>query len=648
MIRLTPLQWIVLALPFAIVVGFLLVAAGQQIHQWHLNWIWAVIALLFLGWRFLLVRWLRPPALAAAEAALAELNETPDLSTLPPDSKAAARQQAEAKIQQTLQAAQADGPPWENWGLFFQHCQQLVEAIALLYHPQSKRPLLNIYVPQAYSLIRGTVDDVDQWMQKLSPILGQVTIGQAFEAYETYQKLEPAARLALKAWNWAQWVFNPLVALARTATQGYSAQANQQLVMNLGQLLRETTLKALGERAIALYSGETLQPLTLSEAPPEPQTQTLRDLFARAAATTQQSVQTQPVNLLLVGRTGAGKSNAINTLFQQELAQVDVLPSTDRIQSYTYETPIGETLILWDTPGYEQIAQAQYAQDVLDKAAAADLVLLATPANDPTLQMDLDLLSQIRQHNPALPILTAVTQVDRLRPLREWEPPYNWQTGDRPKEKNIREAVRYRAELLQPFSAIALPLATEDIAQGRVAWGVSELSQAILNAVEPAKQLRLSRFLRDLDTRTQTAAALIDRYAFQIGTTQGLTALIKSPILKFLSTILTGSPALAIVLAEKLPLEQSPVVLGKLQMAYELYALLSPPAVALSTEIPILWPLMLTSSASVSQEVWALGHTLIERWIGNNLTPSSDRPTPSIPERYTFYLQQAQNHRDRT
>ncbi len=660
MIRLNPWQWIVLALPFVLVVGFLVMAAGQQIHQWHLNWIWAAIAVLFVGWRFLLVRWLRPPAVAEAEAALAELSETAELSVLSPNSKAAAHQQAEAKLQQTLQSAQTDGPPWENWGLFFQRCQTLVEAIALIYHPQSKRPLLNIYVPQAYSLIRGTVDDVDQWMQKLSPILGQVTIGQAFDAYETYQKLEPAARLALKAWNWAQWVFNPLVALARTATQGYNTQANQQIVMNLGQLLRETTLKALGERAIALYSGETLQPLAPSEPPPETQTQTLRDLFAQAAATTQQDTQTQPLNLLLIGRTGAGKSSLINTLFQQELAKVDVLPSTDRIQSYTYETPVGETLLLWDTPGYEQVAQAQYAQEVLDKAVTADLVLLVTPVNDPALQMDLDLLNLIHQQNPALFILTAVTQVDRLRPLREWEPPYHWQTGDRPKEQNIREAVQYRADLLQSLSSVVLPLVTEDSLQGRAAWGVPELSQAILNAVEPAKQLRLSRFLRDLDTRTQTAAALIDRYAFQMGTAQGLTALVKSPILKFLSTLLTGSPALAIVLAQKLPIEQSPVVLGKLQMAHELYTLLSPTVSSLPTELLTLWPLILESSAPISQEAWALGHTLVEHWVGGNSSAPGvrnaprvhptpiDPVTPSLLDRYTFYLQQAQNHHYQT
>jgi uncharacterized protein len=649
MIRLQPWQWIVLALPFVAVVGFLGVAAGQQIHQWHLNWIWIVIALIFVAWRFLLVRWLRPPAVVAAEAALSELSEPLDPAIPQMEGNANLRQQAEVKVQQILETAQADGPPWQNWGLFFQHCQQMVEAIALLYHPSSKRPLLNIYVPQAYGLLRGTVDDVDQWMQKLSPILGQVTIGQAVEAYETYQKLEPAARIALKAWNWAQWVFNPLVALARTATQGYGTQANQQLVMNLGQLLRESTLKALGERAIALYSGETLQPLPPSAAA-EPQTQTLRDLFVQASP--QQSSEIQPLNLLLIGRTGAGKSSLINTLFQQERAMVDVLPSTDRLQSYTYETPIGETLLLWDTPGYEQMEKGQYTQIVLEKAATADLVLLVMPVNDPALQMDLDLLTQIHQQTPALSILTVVTQVDRLRPLREWEPPYDWEKGDRPKERNIREAIQYRTELLNPFSAVVLPLVTEDAAQGRTPWGVSELSQAILREIEPAKQFRLSRFFRDLEVRTQTAAAIIDRYAFQMGTAQGLTVLVKSPILKFLSTQLTGSPALAIVLAEKLPIEQSPVVLGKLQMTYELYTLFSPVNGSFPSELLTLWPLILSHSAPVSQEAWALGHTLIEYWMEGDRPSSNNADNaeirPSLTDRYSVYLQDMQNHNQPT
>jgi uncharacterized protein len=625
MIRLQPWQWIVLALPIAGVVSFLMAAAGLQIHQWGLSWIWAVILVVFVGWRFLLVRWLKPLEIELPlEAAVAE--------TIP--GRIAQHQQAETKIREMLQTSRDDGPPWSNWSLFFQRCQQLVEAIALTYAPQSKRPLLNIYVPQAYGLLRGTIDDVGQWMQKLSPVLGQVTIEQAYSAYETYQKLEPAARLAMKAWNYAQWIFNPIVALARTTTQGYSTQANQALVTNLGQMMREATLRALGERAIALYSGEVTPSLALVEATPT-QTQTLREILTQAS--NQQAPEQQPLNLLIIGRTGAGKSSLVNTLFREDLAAVDVLPSTDQIQSYAFETPDGEVLLLWDTPGYEQIGMEQYTQAVLETADTADLLLLITPVTDPTLQMDLDLLSRIRQESPDLPQLTVVTQVDKLRPLREWEPPYDWQKGNRPKEQNIRDAVQYRQSLLKEAGGSVLPLVTEDRAQGRTAWGESVLAQAILNTLDPAKQFRLSRFLRDLETRTQTAAKIIDRYTLQMGTAQGLTALIKSPALKFLSTFLTGSPALAMVLAERLPIEQSPVVLGKLQMAYELYMLLSPAASPIQFDVLSIWPLLLERSPSLSQETWALGHALTEYWV----QPSDTSDRIELSDRYQYYLSQS-------
>lgn len=54
-------------------------------------------------------------------------------------------------------------------------------------------------------------------------------------------------------------------------------------------------------------------------------------------------------------------------------------------------------------------------------------------------------------------------------------------------------------------------------------------------------------------------------------TTQGLTAFLKSPVLQFVSTLSTGSPALAYMLAEQIPVEQLPIVIGKLQMGYELF-----------------------------------------------------------------------------
>ncbi|MFM8419263.1 MAG: hypothetical protein ACKOEQ_03965, partial [Verrucomicrobiota bacterium] len=50
-----PLPWLILTVPIAAVVIFLIVAASVQINQWGLNWIWAVFTLIFVAWRFLLV-----------------------------------------------------------------------------------------------------------------------------------------------------------------------------------------------------------------------------------------------------------------------------------------------------------------------------------------------------------------------------------------------------------------------------------------------------------------------------------------------------------------------------------------------------------------------------------------------------------------
>lgn len=632
MARLKAWQWIVLGLPIAGIVGFLLTAAGLQIDQWSLNWIWAIILLVFVGWRWLLVKWLRPPALESVESAIAELAAEPEVPAKEPTADLTS--QAQAELQKVLQAAREDVPLWEDWALFFNRCQTLIRAISRVYYPQAKRPLLNIYIPQGYALLRGTVDDVDRWMQRLSPALNQITIGQAYEAYEVYQKLEPATRTALKIWNWSQWIWNPAAALARTATQRYSATANQQLLVNLGQIFREEALKALGMRAIALYSGEQLH-LTLPSTPlPTTKTQTLRDILSQSndSATLEQ----EPVRILLAGRTGAGKSSLINTLFACDMAAVDILPSTDRFQDYRLKSASGETLILWDVPGYEQINHPELRTQVLEQLAEADALLLVAPAMDPALQMDLDFLSEVKAESADLPTIAVVTQVDRLRPMREWSPPYDWQQGERPKEQSIREAIHYRVELLGDYCQTILPLVTGDSSKDRESWGVEALSETLLDAIAPAKQFRLARFLQDLETRTTTAAKIIEQYASQMSTAQGLTSLLKSPVLNFVSTLMTGSSALAVLLAEKIPVEQSPIILGKLQMAYELFSLLAVPNqdTPRNFDLSVLWPLLSENSAAPAQDAWAFGHALVEYW-------TQSLGADQLQERYRYYLAQA-------
>jgi hypothetical protein len=628
--RLKFWQWLVLISPIALTIAFVLIAAGIQINSWGLNWIWGVFILMFTGWRWLLVK-LTKSMNNQIESVFDQVKKELALNCSPEKEKS---EQVERILQKVLNDGKNDLAIWEDLQTFWQRCQDLVVGIAHIYNPEVKYPLLSIYIPQVYGLIRGTVDDMDKWMQKLSPVLNQVSVGKVYQSYEVYRQLEPAAKKLFQVWDIAQLFLNPGGAIAKKATDNLNNRATQELLINLNQILREATLRNLCQQAVVLYGGVKME-LMISELP-DTKTQTLRDIIQQAHPP--EKVEKPPLNILIAGRNGAGKSSVINTIFASEIAEVDVLPSTDKITTYNWQTESGEIVELCDTPGYEQVNRQDFRKLVMDYGKKADLLLLVTPALDPALQMDVDFLEDMRKQVTDLPVIAVVTQVDKLRPIREWQPPYNWRSGNKLKEIAIREAVLYREEKFKPVLIngphLVLPLVTDDPKTQRCSWNLEELSGGLLSVIDPAKQLRLSRFLRNLETRIAQAAKIIDHYSFQMTTTQGITSLLKNPILQFVATLSTGSPALAYILAEKIPVEQLPVVIGKLQMSYDLFQLLhtvqEDGRKTREFDLLSLWPFLLENSGTPQQGAWSLGYSLMEYW-------TQDLTIEQLGERFDFW-----------
>ena len=240
---------------------------------------------------------------------------------------------------------------------------------------------------------------------------------------------------------------------------------------------------------------------------------------ASSAAPTKEITE---IVICLTGQSKAGKSSVINALLAEHRAAVDVIPQTSSIARYVVNRrETHDRLVLLDTVGYavDGFSDAQKA-DLKAALQQSDLVLLVldatNPARDPDVQT-LDFLHQWfaehRELKPT-PILGVLTHIDLLRPMRQWEPPYDWQAGERPKERSIRDAVEYHRELFGTRVAGVIPLCA-DLARERV-FGVEEF---LIPAMTPLLgEARASSLLRTLHREiSQGRTRRVVRQFWQIG-----------------------------------------------------------------------------------------------------------------------------------
>ncbi|MBI3304469.1 MAG: GTPase domain-containing protein, partial [Deltaproteobacteria bacterium] len=200
----------------------------------------------------------------------------------------------------------------------------------------------------------------------------------------------------------------------------------------------------VGYHAIALYSGKLLLTRRFDAATfPPPSSDTAKTL-AKARAEI-----SEPLRILILGQTKAGKSSLVNALFGQVKAATDVVPTTTQLTPYALERPdLGMTAILFDLGGYEDpTVPKERIEEALAEALRADLILLVVSAVNAAREPDCRLLAQLRDHLAAWPelrpppVVAVLTHIDLLRPPLEWAPPYNVVTPDSPKARSIRGAV---------------------------------------------------------------------------------------------------------------------------------------------------------------------------------------------------------------
>lgn len=406
----------------------------------------------------------------------------------------------------------AQGISSQDWkGLDVQRIALLgrdtLDVVAGHYHPEAEKPLLELTIPHALLIIERAARDLRQDILNTIPLSHQLTVGFLLRINrwkETAQQYE-------KLYRFGRAVFSPYSALFHEVRRKLGNNiAGYGLESVKSWLLREYVRK-VGFYAIELYSGKLL----LSEDSPLSRTTvaTRKDLINQSA--TQDSFQhsfqddsgakgvsdaPEPLRILVVGRANVGKSSLINALFGRLTVVTDALPGTTRaMRAYRLQRDGRDEALILDAPGCDTdlLPATVLRQAVLD----ADLILWVTAANRADRHVEREQLDQIRSwyaERPARrlpPLVVVVSHIDMLRPIKEWDPPYDLNEPDGPKAAIIRAATEAVARDLNVPQDLTIPVC---LAQDRL-YNVEDTLAAVI--LELQDESEKARFLRCLEAR---------------------------------------------------------------------------------------------------------------------------------------------------
>ncbi|MDG4598247.1 MAG: 50S ribosome-binding GTPase [Candidatus Contendobacter sp.] len=383
-------------------------------------------------------------------------------------------------VERLAEEAKPEDWPLDEGGWLWTLGRNTLDAVARYYHPKQERPLLELTVPHTLLIIERASRDLRTAVTDHIPLSHRLTLGDLLRAW----RWKDAAERLLNVYRAGRLVINPADALLSEVWGHLRGQAYGAAWIELQRWLLREYVRKVGYYAIELYSGR----LTLTDAKPMPE------------PTTAENPVTEPLRIVVLGRANAGKSSLINALFGRLTAATDVLPDTTTgLTPYRLERDGLDAALIFDAPGCdtELLSSKVLKQAVRD----ADLLLWVCAAHRPDRQIERQTLDTVRgwqaerlDRRPP-PLLVVVSHVDRLRPPREWQPPYDLRDSRSTKAVNIHAAVATVAEDLAVPVAAVIPVC---LADGRVYNVDDALWAAILEHQDEANKVR---FLRCLEER---------------------------------------------------------------------------------------------------------------------------------------------------
>lgn len=389
---------------------------------------------------------------------------------------------------------------------------QLLEDVARVYHADSRQAMLQVPLPDVLRLLEQVTADLRMLVSEKIPGSHVLTIGDWLRIRDWWQ---------VSQWAWflyrlASIPLAPGASLLRELRFFLLGRATQASLEEATRRLKGYAVRRAGHYAIELYAGRIApddRELGRFVSPigrrTSDQAESLRKAHEAACA--------EPFRVLVVGQKKAGKSSLINALIGSHQAPVDAVPCTEGTFAYRLpkhgEPPadgvasrtgtagptageIAADVYVLDTPGYGDDAPDADFERLLPEIRASDVIMVVCSTRNAGRQADREFLALMRRQFSQNPqeiqpvVLVVGTCLDQLRPLAEWNPPYDLENPVGPKASAMAVFLQTLADdLAVPRDRVCGVSAAAD-REWNVRSGLRSLLERAVREADPRRRRR--------------------------------------------------------------------------------------------------------------------------------------------------------------